>query len=67
MKYVMKFAVQRTSSTTSEYYLKVWPASTSEPGTWNLQAQGDASTGAAMFGTGYADVSFGKITLAAFP
>ena len=67
VKYVMKFAVQRTSSTTSEYYLKVWPASATEPAAWNLQAQGDASTGAALIGTGGADVSFGKITVAAFP
>ena len=43
VKYMMKFAVQRTSSTTSEYYLKVWPSSATEPSSWNLQAQGDAS------------------------
>ena len=67
VKYMMKFAVQRTSSTTSEYYLKVWPSSATEPSSWNLQAQGDASTGAALIGTGAADVSFGKITVAAFP
>jgi hypothetical protein len=65
--YMMKFAVQRTSSTTSEYSLKVWPASGTEPSSWNLQVQGDASTGAALIGTFRGDVSFGNVSVVSLP
>ena len=68
VKYIMKLAVQRNpNNTSSQLFVKVWPATATEPASWNLQAQGDASTGAAMIGTFRADVSFGKITLAPFP
>jgi hypothetical protein len=68
VKYIMKFAVQRNSNnTTSEYYLKVWPASAAEPANWNLVAQGDASTGSVLLAAVQADVSFGKITVVPFP
>ena len=68
VKYIMKFAVQRNpDNTSSEYFLKVWPATATEPSSWNLQAKGDASTGAALFGTFRADVSFGKITVVSLP
>jgi hypothetical protein len=68
VKYIMKFAVQRNSNNTSStYYLKIWPANATEPSSWNLQAQGDASTGAALIGSFRTDVSFGKITIVPFP
>ena len=68
VKYIMKFAVQRNpGNTSSEYFVKVWPATATEPASWNLQAQGDASTGAALLGTFRADVSFGKITVVPLP
>ena len=68
VKYVFKFAVQRNPNNTSSHYsLKVWPASTAEPANWSLQANGDASTGSVLLVTFRSDVSFGKITVAAFP
>ena len=68
VKYVLKFAVQRNPNNTSSHFsLKVWPASTAEPASWNLQADGDASTGSAMLATFRSDVSFGKITVVALP
>ena len=68
VKYILKFAVQRNpGNTSSEYFLKIWPAGTTEPSNWNLQAQGDASTGSAMIGSYRTDVSFGKITVVALP
>ena len=68
VKYVFKFAVQRNSNnTTSHFSLKVWPAGTTEPGTWNLQADGDASTGSFLLIAHQADVSFGKVDVVALP
>ena len=68
VKYVFKFAVQRNPNNTSSHFsLKVWPASTAEPASWNLQADGDASTGSVMLATFRSDVSFGKITVVALP
>jgi hypothetical protein len=68
VKYIMKVAVQRNpNNTSSEFFLKVWPATATEPSSWNLQAQGDASTGAALLATHRADVSYGKITVVPLP
>jgi hypothetical protein len=68
VKYVMKFAVQRNSNnTSSEYYLKIWPASATEPSNWDLAAQGDASTGSILLAAFQADVSFGKISVVSLP
>jgi hypothetical protein len=64
----MKFAVQRNSNnTSSEYYLKIWPASATEPSNWDLAAQGDASTGSILLAAFQADVSFGKISVVSLP
>jgi hypothetical protein len=68
VKYVFKFAVQRNPNNTSSHFsLKVWPAGTIEPASWNLQADGDASTGSVMLAAFRTDVSFGKITVVALP
>jgi hypothetical protein len=68
VKYDFKFAVQRNPGNTSSLYsLKVWPAATTEPANWNLQADGDASTGSFLLITGRSDVSFGKITVVPLP
>jgi hypothetical protein len=68
VKYIMKFAVQRNpDNTSSEYFLKVWPATATEPSSWNLQTQGEASTGAALLAVHRADVSYGKITVVPLP
>jgi hypothetical protein len=67
-KYMMKFAVLRNSDgTTSHLSLKLWPASAAEPANWNLQADGDASTGSVLLGSHHTDVSYGKVTVAALP
>jgi hypothetical protein len=68
VKYVMKFAVQRNSANpTSHLSLKVWPASSAEPSNWNLQADGDASTGSVILAAHRTDVSFGKIAVTSLP
>jgi hypothetical protein len=69
VKYVMKFAVQRNSgnNTTSHLSLKIWPASSAEPSNWNLQADGDASTGSVILGAHHVDISFGKVSVVALP
>ena len=68
VRYVMKFAVQRNSNNTSSHLsLKVWPASSAEPSNWNLQANGDASTGSVILGAHHSDVSFGKVSVVSLP
>jgi len=68
VRYLVKFAVQRNSNNTSSHFsLKIWPASAAEPTNWNLQADGDASTGSVLLGTFRADVSFGKIAVVPLP
>ncbi len=68
LKYDLKFAVQRNSNNTSSHLsLKIWPAGTTEPVSWTLQADGDASTGSVLLGVYQADASFGKITVVALP
>jgi hypothetical protein len=67
VKYDMKFAVQRNANNTSEYYLKIWPATSTEPANWNLVVQADASTGSILLAAVQADISFGKITVVALP
>jgi Beta xylosidase C-terminal Concanavalin A-like domain len=66
--YMMKFAVQRNSgNSSSQLSLKLWPASSTEPANWNLQANTDASTGSVLLGAVSADVSFGNVTVTALP
>jgi hypothetical protein len=66
--YVMKVAVQRNSNnTTSHFSFKVWPAGSAEPANWNLQADGDASTGSLLLGAFRTDVSYGNITITPLP
>ncbi|MGC2508322.1 MAG: hypothetical protein WA369_16815, partial [Candidatus Acidiferrales bacterium] len=68
VKYDFKFAVQRNPGNTSSLYsFKVWPDSTPEPANWNLQANGDASTGSVLLITFRTDASFGKITVVPLP
>lgn len=68
VKYELKFAVQRNpNNTTSLYSLKIWPAGTTEPANWLLQANADASTGSILLATGRADVSFGPISVVPLP
>jgi hypothetical protein len=68
VKYMLKFAVQRNANnTTSEYSLKIWPSGTPEPLNWNLQAQGDASTGSILLAAFRTDVSYANISVVALP
>src|SRR4030095_1992687 len=68
VKYMVKFAVKRNSGNASSHLsLKIWPASATEPSNWNLQANGDASTGSVLLASYRADVSFGKITVVSLP
>jgi regulation of enolase protein 1 (concanavalin A-like superfamily) len=68
VKYMVKFAVQRNSGNTSSHLsLKIWPANGSEPSNWNLQADGDASTGSVILAAYRTDVSFGKIAVTSLP
>jgi len=65
---VLKLAVQRNpDNTSSQLSLKVWPAGTTEPSSWLLQANTDASTGSVLLVCFRVDVSFGKITVVALP
>jgi hypothetical protein len=68
VKYMLKFAVQRNANnTTSHYSLKCWPAGTAEPANWNIQADGDASTGSVMLAAFRTDVSYSNISVVALP
>ena len=68
VKYDLKFAVQRNSNNTSSHLsLKIWPDGTTEPASWTLEADGDASTGSVLLAVHRADVSFGNVTVVALP
>lgn len=68
VKYVLKLAVQRNpGNTSSQLSLKIWPAGTTEPANWLLQANTDASTGSLLLVSFRVDVSFGKITVVQLP
>jgi regulation of enolase protein 1 (concanavalin A-like superfamily) len=67
-QYTIKFAVQRNPNGTSSHFsLKIWPSNTAEPANWNLQADGDASSGSVLLAAYDADVSFGNVSIVPLP
>ena len=68
VKYMIKFDVQRNPDNTSSHFsLKAWPAGTTEPANWTIQADGDASTGAVLLNSFRSDVSVGNISVVQLP
>jgi hypothetical protein len=63
VKYIFKLQAQQNTSGGTHYSFKVWPASSSEPTNWDLQADGELSTGSIVLAAHFADVSFGAITI----
>jgi hypothetical protein len=63
LRYTMKFMVVQTSSSGSQYSLKVWLAGTAEPLTWDLQTTGALSRGAVLLAAHQADVSWGNVSV----
>ncbi|MEQ1946608.1 MAG: DUF1349 domain-containing protein, partial [Bryobacteraceae bacterium] len=62
-KYIFKFNVQDNAFGGSHYRLKVWPAASSEPATWDLETDGELSRGSIILAAHNADVSFGTVTV----
>jgi regulation of enolase protein 1 (concanavalin A-like superfamily) len=63
VQYIFKFQVQQNSSGGSHYSFKVWPASGTEPASWDLQTDGELSQGSIILAAHRADVSFGVVTI----
>ena len=63
VKYIFKCRVQQNSSGGSLFSFKVWPASSTEPAAWDLQANGELSQGSILLGAYRADVTFGQVTI----
>ena len=63
VKYIFKFRNEANAAGGSHYSLKVWPAAESEPGKWDLEADGQKSQGSVVLGAHQVDVSFGKISV----
>ena len=68
VEYVFEFEVQpRALVVGSTLSLKVWPAGTTEPANWNLQANGPLNQGSALIDAHDSDVSVGAITVTPLP
>jgi regulation of enolase protein 1 (concanavalin A-like superfamily) len=63
VKYIFKFQTQQNSSGGTTYSFKVWPSGTTEPAGWNLQGNGELSTGSIVLAAHRADVTFGLVTV----
>lgn len=63
LKYIFKFRVETISASASRFSLKVWPAATTEPASFDLVSTGERSQGSIVLGAHRADVSFGTVTV----
>jgi regulation of enolase protein 1 (concanavalin A-like superfamily) len=66
-KYMFKFRTVQNTLGGSHYSLKVWLASSPEPMSWDLQADGVKTQGSIVLGAHRVDVSFGKINVIPLP
>jgi hypothetical protein len=66
-KYIYKFRVDPNTSTSSRYSLKIWPASSMEPLTWDLTVLGELNQGSILLATHKGDVSFGRVSIVPVP
>jgi len=67
VKYMFKFNVKPNSSGGSLYSLRAWVEGTTEPTTWDVQANGELNQGSVLLISHEADVSFGTVTVNPVP
>jgi uncharacterized repeat protein (TIGR01451 family) len=64
LKYIFKFqAQQQHTGGGSHYSFKAWLASATEPAAWDVEGDGELSTGSLVLAAHRADVSFGAVTV----